>query len=196
MNVFSVRRIKRRTYATREKTVDDKDNYGRSENVNMKIHVQMKDDMPSAINETTPCPLDDLLVLNEFEAGQTSKPQSLICYEKRIWHSKYLQVFSMLITSLYVKLQPRWCRSSNLNWQGRPSLKFDCNLRLSCTAVAVIGDFITQGLYRYLISALWPAFITNDRIFPILVRAKQCSERWRWNWTNNNRYERFIIFRV
>ena len=73
----------------------------------LKIHVQMKDDMPSAINETTPCLLDDLLVLNEFEAGQTSKPRSLICYEKRIWHSKYLQVFSMLITSLYVKLQTR-----------------------------------------------------------------------------------------
>ena len=107
MNVLSVRKMERRNYVRREKTVEDNDSYSRSKNVNMKIHVQMKDDMPSAINETTPCLLDDLLVLNEFEAGQTSKPRSLICYEKRIWHSKYLQVFSMLITSLYVKLQTR-----------------------------------------------------------------------------------------
>ena len=77
--------------------------------MDMKIHVQqMRDDMPSAINEATPCPLvDDLLVLNEVEAGQPSKERDLICYEKRIWHSKHLQVLSMLITSLYVKLEMR-----------------------------------------------------------------------------------------
>ena len=117
MNVFHVRRIENRTYVRRGKTDEESDNYGRSKSVDMKIHVQqMRDDMPSAINEATPCPLvDDLLVVNEFEAGQPSKERDLICYEKRIWHSKHLQVLSMLITSLYVKLETRSCRSSNLN---------------------------------------------------------------------------------
>lgn len=72
---FFCGRIEKRTYARREKTVEENDDYGRSKNVDMKIHVQqMRDDMPSAINKATPCPLvDDLLVLNEFEAGQPSK---------------------------------------------------------------------------------------------------------------------------
>ena len=55
MNVLSVRKMKRRNNVRREKTVEDNDSYSRSKNVNMKIRVQMKDDMPSAINETTPC---------------------------------------------------------------------------------------------------------------------------------------------
>ena len=139
MKPFVVRRVVRHTYVRKETTVKSS-RYCESNSTS--IHLQMTDEMPNAIKDTTECLPGATTKPAELGPSSPScsgllsfKMPSRSCLEENAGNEKRteinrpcLQVLSMLITSLYAKLLALSRNSLNRNWRGRPSLNFDGNL--------------------------------------------------------------------
>ena len=111
MKAFYIRRIETRTYVRKEKTVASNRNY---ENDNMKIHLEMRGELASAINENTSCSHEFLASMKRLEFGPGFRPPELTALkirspkeesgdERRVGiNSSSLQVFSILIINVFM----------------------------------------------------------------------------------------------